>query len=219
MNLQEQISRIKGIMQLKETYPAGWDMDEFKKLNSFEKRIKYCNTHLTKLGFGSSRIVYKIDDEKALKLAKNRKGLAQNELEIILSNSSNLDGIVAETFDHSEDNSWVEMELAKELTPDLFKQITGLDWNDYIENIEIHYKYVNSNSNNKSREDFWYNDFALDMFILIGDYMGTIPVGDLMKTSSYGVVKRNGKDKIVLVDYGLSIEIFDKHYRKNFRFL
>ncbi len=137
MNLQEQISRIKGMMGLKETYPAGWDMDEFKKLNSFEKRIKYCNTHLAKLGFGSSRIVYKIDDEKALKLAKNRKGLAQNELEIILSNSSNLEGIVAETFDHSEDNSWLEMELAKELTPDLFKQITGLDWNDYIENIEI----------------------------------------------------------------------------------
>lgn len=54
MNLQEQISRIKGIMQLKESYPVGWNMDEFKKLNSFEKRIKYRNMHFTmdNLGIG-----------------------------------------------------------------------------------------------------------------------------------------------------------------------
>jgi mRNA-degrading endonuclease RelE of RelBE toxin-antitoxin system len=65
---------------LLEDYPTSWSIEEFKKLNSFNARIKYCNQHLTRISSGSSRVVYKIDDEKVLKLAKNKKGLAQNEV-------------------------------------------------------------------------------------------------------------------------------------------
>jgi hypothetical protein len=35
---------------------------------------------------------------------------------------------------------------------------------------------------------------------------------DLTKLNSYGVVKRNGQDKIVLIDYGLTSEGFSTYY-------
>ena len=62
-------------------YPFSFNMDEFKMLKTFAARIKYCQARLQRISSGSSRIVYKIDSEKVLKLAKNRKGIAQNEAE------------------------------------------------------------------------------------------------------------------------------------------
>ena len=62
-------------------YPVSFNMDEFKMLKTFAARIKYCQARLQRISSGSSRIVYKIDNEKVLKLAKNRKGIAQNEAE------------------------------------------------------------------------------------------------------------------------------------------
>ena len=62
-----------------EAYPTSFNIEEFKQLKSFNQRIQYCEQHLQRISSGSSRIVYKIDDEKVLKLAKNKKGLAQNE--------------------------------------------------------------------------------------------------------------------------------------------
>lgn len=59
------------------TYPETFNMEEFKSISRFASRIKYCETHLQRISSGSGRIVYKIDDEKVLKLAKNPKGVAQ----------------------------------------------------------------------------------------------------------------------------------------------
>ena len=41
--------------------------------------------HLARIGAGSSRVVFVADDQTAIKVAKNKKGLAQNELEIEVS--------------------------------------------------------------------------------------------------------------------------------------
>ena len=54
-------------------YPASFNMEEFKNCNSFAARVRYCQARLPRISSGSSRIVYKIDDEKVLKLAKNAK--------------------------------------------------------------------------------------------------------------------------------------------------
>ena len=62
-------------------YPVSFNMAEFKTLTMFAERIRYCQTRLQRISSGSARIVYKIDNEKVLKLAKSRKGIAQNEAE------------------------------------------------------------------------------------------------------------------------------------------
>ena len=62
-------------------YPVSFNMAEFKTLTTFAECIRYCQTRLQRISSGSARIVYKIDNEKVLKLAKSRKGIAQNEAE------------------------------------------------------------------------------------------------------------------------------------------
>ena len=91
--LRKYIRKVLKESFIEEDYPSSFDMERFKSLTSFNARIKYCEEHLQRLGSGSSRIVYKIDDKKVLKLAKNKKGISQNGTEIGLGNDSYLNWI------------------------------------------------------------------------------------------------------------------------------
>lgn len=206
---------------LGEEYPSSWDIDRFKSLKSFSERIKYCQEHLQRISSGSSRIVYKIDNEKVLKLAKNKKGLSQNELEATYSQYDDLSDILARTFDSADDDTWVEMELARKLTPKIFKHIVGFEWEDFIEALTKQYYIANPqkdrfNFRNLSKipeeiwQEMWENEFTYSMLNLMANY--DIPVGDLRRLNSYGVVKRNGEDTVVLIDYGLNNENYEQYY-------
>lgn len=206
--------------ELEEEYPSSWNLEEFIKLGSFAKRSAYCRQHLIRLSSGSGREVYKIDEEKVLKLAKNKKGVAQNELEIELSSYEDLKPIVARTFHYDNNGLWVEMELAKRIGKSIFKRITGFEWRDYVMVMHNHYGEITSKGkyrpifgvDRETLEAMWDNDFIYRMLTLMEEY--SIPVGDLIRLNSYGLVKRNGVDTIVLVDYGLNDEVYDTHYKR-----
>lgn len=202
---------------LDEDYPTSWDIEVFKKLKSFSARVKYCNEHLKRISSGSSRVVYMIDNEKVLKLAKNNKGLAQNEVEIEYGQYSDIDDIVAKIFDYDENALWVEMELARKVKASDFKRIVGFNFDD-IEKAIQNYGVDTGNSKAVFRyslpEDLvaamWENDFMYSIFNFIGNY--GVPVGDLRRLSSYGLVKRDGLDRIVLIDYGLTHDVYTSYY-------
>jgi hypothetical protein len=218
MKLQEQISRIKEMMGISEDYPPNFNMDEFKKLTSFRKRLNYCNKNLQRIGSGSSRAVYKIDEEKVLKLAMNRKGLAQNEHEITMAQYYDIQDIITKMFDCDENtHMWVEMELAKKLTNSDFERIVGFKFNDYV--AAIHNYYLDSVKNQNYGflkidkdlvQDMWENEFIYQIFNFIGSY--EVPSGDLEKLNTYGIVNRDGHETIIIVDYGLNNEILKKFY-------
>jgi hypothetical protein len=63
----------------------------------------------------------------------------------------------------------------------------------------------------ESYDETWENDFVKSIYDIIGSY--NIPSGDLTKLSTYGVVKRNGQDDVVMIDYGLTKEVYDSYYR------
>ena len=203
--------------ELLEDYSNSFSIDEFKKLNSFASRVKYCEEHLKRISSGSSRIVYKIDDEKVLKLAKNKKGLAQNEIEIEYSQYQDINDITARVFDIDANNLWIEMELARRLKTSDFLKITGFEWKDYVAAIHNHGEDANAIGKRQYidldpdiAEAMWEDDFCDAMF----DYLGyfKIPVGDLKRTSTYGVVKRDGKDTVVMIDYGLTSDVYKSYY-------
>lgn len=206
---------------LEEDYPQSFNMETFKSLRSFNQRVKYAEQHLQRIGSGSSRIVYKIDDEKVLKLAKNAKGVSQNEIEIQYSGYYDIRDVVARVFDHDENNLWVEMELARKVSKGDFKRITGFNFEDYAAAVNNHGIEVNRRLNRGTKMDvskelvekMWEDEFVYEIFDFIGGY--DLPVGDLMRLSSYGIVTRNGQDAIVLVDYGLTEEVFSTHYDKS----
>lgn len=108
-----------------EDYPLDFNMDNFKTIKSFNDRIKYCQNTLKRIASGSSRIVYKIDDTKVLKLAKNRKGLAQNNVEIDWGRIPSYEDILAHTFDFDNNSMWVEMELARKVKLEDFDKLLG----------------------------------------------------------------------------------------------
>jgi len=215
--IKETISKIS----IEEDYPTNFNMDEFYDLKSFNQRIQFCEKYLQRISSGSARIVYKIDEQKVLKLAKNQKGIAQNETEIYWGNSSDFEDILAKTFNHHSDDLWVEMEYAKKITPTKFKQLTNFyigDVYDYLSNFQ-------SIRNGKKPYFNFDNDFDPELkkeldnskFLdLIKSFMenSRVRAGDMGRVSTYGIVNRNGKELVVIVDYGLTEDVFDTHYAR-----
>lgn len=205
-------------LDLIEDYPSSFNMEDFKQLDSFNKRIKYCEQHLKRISSGSARIVYQIDNEKVLKLAKNKKGLAQNEIEIEYSNYADLDDVVTKAFDYHQNDLWVEMELARKVTVSDFKRIVGYSWEEYVSAIQQYGSIANPRKNPKFYkqidkelyDEMWENEFMYDIFSFIGNY--DLPVGDLIRISNYGLVKRSGQDHIVIIDFGLTHDVYDSYY-------
>lgn len=203
---------------LDEDYPTSFNMDEFKSLTSFNKRIKYCEQHLTRLGSGSSRIVYKIDDDKVLKLAKNKKGLAQNEVEADIHASGWHDDILAHIIDAHNHNLWVEMELARPAKKGDFKKIIGYDLNQIHQFLMNHHTGKNGGKvqdfqDEKLMEELWELEFVSDVLSVLDNWEAH--PGDLGRTSSYGIVNRNGTDEIVIVDYGITGDVVQTYYSIN----
>jgi mRNA-degrading endonuclease RelE of RelBE toxin-antitoxin system len=205
-------------------YPVSFSFEEFNNIRSHAGKLKYANERLQKLSSGSSRVVYKVDDEKVLKIAKNSKGLDQNSTESDYSLQTMYD-IVAKVFESGDDNFWVEMELAKKTTPTRFKQLTGVSlkdvydilWNLKTVNDAYQRRYRSPEElrklENEQHEKIEGNEFLSQLWDMIGNYDMSYPA-DFARISSYGEVLRNGVPKIVLIDFGLTNTTWQTHYAK-----
>lgn len=208
--------------ELAEEYPSTWNKDEFEKIQSFAGKLKYAATHLPKIATGSGRAVFKIDDNKVLKIAKNKKGLAQNsvESEYLLQQYD----LTARTFDRGDvvqdiGPFWLEMELAKKVGKKRFEQLTGIT----MDELHTHLMYVSMARKYKVAaprtpedaahlEKIQNNEFIIDLTGLMADY--DFPdIGDMTRLSTYGEVMRDGVPKIVLVDFGLTKSVWDDWYK------
>lgn len=195
-------------------YPVQWDVKFFDSLGSFKKRKEYADQNLEKIAAGSARIVYKIDDEKVLKLAKNKKGLAQNEVE---SDWGFQHYRTAEVFNVDDQFRWLEMELVKRVSPKTFEKKTGVSIDELGSFLKYHESRRQPSSyiripKPENDEELWENEFALDIITLMGDY--DLPAGDLSRISSYG---ETADGDIVLVDFGLDKSVGKEHYNHNYK--
>lgn len=208
---------------IKEDYPSNWNLDTFKSLKSFSQRVQYCNQILTRLSSGSSRIVYKIDEEKVLKLAKNRKGIGQNGVERDRYAHQAYDDIVAKVFESDENNLWLEMELAKKLTPTRFKQLVGVSLEDLKNYLDAEYSINNGNRHGydfhisrikpENLHSVKNNEFIGRLLSLIADM--DLHIGDFGIISTYGEVVKNGTPSVVVVDLGFSKTVASDYYGVN----
>jgi ADP-Ribosyltransferase in polyvalent proteins len=198
-----------------EDYPSSFDMEHFKSLRKYAERVKYCDQHLKKISSGSARIVYIIDNEKVLKLAKNEKGVAQCEVEIQWGNDSYFGGILARTIDSHPDGLWVEMELARKVKKGDFKTLAGFNFDDlntYLRNAEQQMKGRRPmfSIDPEVKETMEQNEFVTELVNLMNSM--DAPAGDMTRLNSYGIVKRNGHDTIVLIDFGLTNQVYSDYY-------
>lgn len=176
-------------------YPTSFNFEEFKNIKSFAGKQRYAKEHLLgKVGAGSSRAVFKIDDEKVLKVALNDRGISQNNAESE-GYKQNYD-VLARVFDVDYDDMWIEMELAKKIAPKRFMQLTGTNPDEvatWLSNQRGTMKF--------DVRDLSENYFATELKEFTDDYQYPVP-GDFGRISSYGEVVRDGVPKVVVVDFG-----------------
>lgn len=197
---------------LEDTYPQDFSFSDLKSERSYLGKLKYAEKYLKKIGSGSSRVVYKIDDEKVLKLAKNKKGLAQNKLEIDLYDElENTSSILAKIFDRDENNLWVEMELAKKMTNKKFEELAGFKLDDMYN--FFYGRKINRRIEHNLSDEIFDTEIFMDLQDLVFGY--NVSYGDLSRLSSWGVVIRDGEETPVLVDFGLNEKVHYEYYRIN----
>lgn len=71
---EEQFRELNDNEQLEKIEGGQFSFEQLNSLKSFNGRIRYCENYLNRIAQGSSRIVYRFDDNTVLKLAKNTKG-------------------------------------------------------------------------------------------------------------------------------------------------
>lgn len=216
MNIQTVLEPLNKIEEA--YYPDSFSMDHLKMLPSFKDRVIYASKHLTKEGSGSSRVVFSVDKDTVLKVSKNKAGLAQNEAEAFPGIQKY--SIVAKVIDSDPQNIFIEMERAQPISPNDFYGIQGFAMKTlfaYMFNYEAKRKSPNPGYlepiDVQQQEMLDNNEWVQELIKLATEFKYIIP-GDFAKYDSYGVVKRNGKWKIVLIDYGFTENVYTDHYTK-----
>jgi len=222
-NLDEIIRREIWTMNednLEEDYPVSFNMDEFKGLTSFAARKRYADEHLEKIASGSGRHVYAVDDKMALKLAANQKGLAQNAEETSVSTQGWNDDVITKVIDSHPNDLWIESERAKKVGKNRFKELTGYRVEDvgaflklYDHKANGRGQYYGAELDKSIEEDMWENEFTSSLGEMIANFAQS--AGDLDRISSYGEVNRDGQPQIVVIDYGLSHDVYNTYYNKS----
>lgn len=214
---------LENVLPEEEDYPEAFSFQEFDSISSYSGKLRYATQHLKRLGSGSSRVIFQVDNDKVLKVAKNIKGLGQNSVEAdrYIQNY----GVVAKVFEvgdriKDEGPFWVEMELAKKVSPKRFQVLTGLSHNE-VQSYLSWWKDANhprsrwrENISEELKEKVQENEWFQDLLSLIMDYDMEYP-GDFGRVNSYGEVLREGEPTIVLVDFGLSRSVWYDYYQRN----
>jgi len=213
--------------------PPDWDKEKLNLRQTYKNRIKYALDRAKRLGGGSSRVAMTIDYEgrpTVLKVAKNYKGLKQNQAEVDILDDGYLGNlpIIIPLIDYDKENNqpvWIQTEVAKKITaPTLMKMLhTPSMWlfTNKVRNIlgrrkphemddkKIKETYFASyNTLWKPTEQDWdiFKEYANEVADLVDN--SSLELGDLGAASNWGVY--NGRP--VIIDLGLSEEVWQKYY-------
>ena len=214
---------------LSEARMDGFRLDALRDM-PLKKRVAYCKQWLGQpIGKGSSRIVFQLDDETVLKLAMNKAGIEQNAEEYQLGNDyyakSNYDFLVKVYNGSDEDNNeWLVSEYVLPAQAKDFKKITGQPFNVVQEFIYWVLSTANPQMQMRWRRpisddeavDIINNDPTgffqnLEDFIKNYDYLANV---DLVALCNWGLVLRDGKPSMVILDTGLSDTVYRRYYFK-----
>ena len=214
--------KLKDIIQ-ETPLPDDWDGDIYNERISFAKRIRYAKERAKKLGTGSSRVAFEIPYKgrmTVLKIAKNRKGMAQNEVEANLMSDHYLMsmGIVIPLIDYDERNAtptWIHTEKAEKMTLPKFRKFTG--GGDFRDLVDYALSLTGNANKYGQNRDAWKNpkvdpelEFVGDFTEAVGNYQGSIEFADAAQKANWGIYKGDP----VMIDIGLSTHVHKEHYSR-----
>lgn len=204
---------------LQEAADEHFSLEELSAIQSFRGRFNYCTQHLGKhIGKGSSRATFQIDDEKVLKLAWNNKGMGQNITEMQTYTAS----IFPNVYDYDENGKWIISEFVLPAKSQDFKHCFGMTFQQFASFISASGKYrFGGRYWSAMPENEWIsylenNEELSEFDEYIGNYgnHSFTPVGDMTRLCNYGLTHRNGEATIVLLDSGLSEDVWNTYYQR-----
>ncbi len=202
------------------------DLKQLSSIKTFKGRSDYIKSKLLggswgrRITSGSGREIFELPNGKILKLAKNPKGVAQNESECDYGLQDMYGDLVTQIVECDDNGLWIVVEKASRISKSRFKAITGIDFdkfgywlnNEYGVNHGRHQIYNQYTITQEESQLMYDNEFANRVLSMVVDF-GQQP-GDYRRINSWGEVNRDGKPMAVLVDYGLTDEVYDTHYRR-----
>ena len=206
--------------------PADWDASQYSPGSTFKQRLGYALERAKRIGSGSSRIATDIEYEgrpTVLKIAKNRMGLAQNNVEVdILDDgyASQL-GILIPMIDYDKQNrepTWIHTELAQKATEKQLAELMGVDSLNEIVQLATAmsgksklYNYqqliAHMKKKGKSEEQIdTANEYANKLVDLSSSY--EVELGDLNRKANWGLYQ----GKPVIIDAGANSNFFTQFF-------
>ena len=209
-----------------------FSLEALNELPSIKEQKRYLNNTLKKIGNGSSRLVYRLNDETVLKFAKNENGIEQNEEEYSKSLSNT--PIFAKVYDSDEDGKWIIMEYGEPIKNIRVKQIYGVKFENISDFISLAFNDISSREkilidvepsslkmykdyikwiNNESTNSIKFTD-KLGFFLkAICDYIKNnrsrkCDVMDWFAADNWGIANRNGEECLVIIDMGLNENLY-----------
>lgn len=218
----------------------------FNAIRTLPGRLQYLGElDLPYVAAGTSRYVFVLNSEskKALKLAMNLAGVAQNRAEYELLTSAP-GKYFPKFYDKAPDDSWIEVELVKPITSDQELQSLlgineealkklGIEIANKFKDFQSFYNYkikmfakvydslIESNADNNFIDEVNESMAELksysDNFRLV-DFINeilksSVPLEEACRMVNLG---KNAAGQIVVLDGGLTHEIFENFYRRDF---
>ena len=180
-------------------------LSQLSKLEHFKDRIEYAEKHIEHLSSGSARIIYKLPNGQVLKLAKNKKGLAQNKVE---SDPDMKSKYVNSTISADRRGYWRVAPFLEKITEKDFEQMTGIDFKQFGDALRYGLRDLSNGEHEKpvNFEQIVKTELFQDL-VRLSKKFRVLP-GDLARISSWA--KKDGHPMVL--DMGLTREIYDTYY-------
>lgn len=201
------------------------DWQNYQELDAYCQR---CGLH--RIGSGAGRIVYALDDNLVLKIAKGNRDQNDGEVFAYRNMSEDLKDFVPTIFDYDKSSMrplWIISEQVLPASYADFQKLLGIDFGSYTsgqdirdmhKDLETYSKYPGKKENESINlmmflEDYGEHDLSLYTYELkhnewLGKLVkmlnhGFVSYYELMNIENWGLVHRNGKTSIVVLDTGM----------------
>lgn len=180
---------------------SSFDFNYFtSSLFSLDEMLSYARRHLSVLGEGSSRVSFNYDG-KCLKVLKSMDLVSQNITEYSIYHSGMFLDILPKVFDYDVDNNrWILFELARPVSLEYFVDRYGGE-------------IKKCSMLNDFRDLFSIPEDSLIRDLKYMTRMFNLGWGDFLRASSFGLVDRGGEDRLVLLDFGLTADLYYSYYK------
>lgn len=181
---------------------GSFDFNYFtSSLVSLDEMLSYARRHLSVLGEGSSRISFDYGG-KCLKVLKDVDLVSQNITEYYIYHSGMFLDILPKVYDYDIDSDrWILFELARPVSLDYFVERYGGE----VKKCSMLSDF---------RDLYSISDDSLIRDLKYMTRMFNLGWGDFLRASSFGLVNRGGEDRLVLLDFGLTADLYYSYYKE-----